>query len=147
MTEREEQRDKLRLEPAAAGEQIVVRGGNDTVEKLRANARRTHRAWSLDGKPLFGVSVFCVLDDLGPASLPGILSGRLVTFRKVHVTRAETLVSAGFSMLATGGRPHYTVVLATDQDDELGRLLACLGPPKDNRYYFTSRRSPKGPRP
>jgi hypothetical protein len=41
---------------------IVVRGGSDTLDKLRRHAERTARAWSLDGQPLFGISVFAVLD-------------------------------------------------------------------------------------
>ena len=47
---------------------MVVRGGRDSPDKLRGHAQRTARAWSLDGQPLLGISVFAVLgmplDDL-----------------------------------------------------------------------------------
>ncbi len=121
-----------------------MRGGPDRVDKLRIHARRTHRAWCLDGVPLFGVSVFCALDDLGPGSLQGLLSGRLLTYRVVHLTTVGTLTAAGFSLLATGRRPHYTVVLGSDHDEALDRLLDCLGPGKDNRYHPVGRKDPEG---
>lgn len=144
--QREEQRDKLRREESPADAVSVVRGGRDTLDKLRVHARRTHRAWSLDGAPIFGVSVFCALDDIGPASLDGLLAGRLLTYRFVHVTTVGTLRTAGFLMVPTGSRPHYTVTLGTDDDEELGRFLAALGPPQDNRYYFRARSRPRGAR-
>jgi hypothetical protein len=133
--EREEQRERARLDPAPEHTVTVVRGGPDTVDKVRTHARRTNRAWCLDGVPLFGVSVFCALDNVGPASLEGLLSARLTTYRVVHLTTAGTLAEAGFSLLATGRRPHYTVVLGSDEDEELSRLLDCLGPANDNQYH------------
>jgi len=57
-----EQRALLRAERVPEGATIVVRGGSDTRDKLRRHAERTARAWSLDGRPLLGVSVFAVLD-------------------------------------------------------------------------------------
>jgi hypothetical protein len=57
-----EQRALLRSELVPQGATIVVRGGSDTRDKLRRHAERTARAWSLDGQPLLGVSVFAVLD-------------------------------------------------------------------------------------
>ena len=132
---REEQRHKLRSEPPPSDATVVARGGPDTATKLQGHARRTHRAWSLDGEPLFGVSVFCALDADGPASLDGLLAGRLRTYRVVHQCQAGDLLAAGFALLPTAGRPHYTVVLASDGEGEVGRLLARLGPPRDNPYH------------
>jgi hypothetical protein len=59
--ERIEQRELLRIEQPLPETTIVVRGGRDTVDKLRHHAQRTARAWTLDGQPLLGVSVFAVL--------------------------------------------------------------------------------------
>jgi hypothetical protein len=48
----------LRAEEPPAGTTVVVRGGRDTPDKLRSHVQRTARAWSLDGQPLLGISVF-----------------------------------------------------------------------------------------
>jgi len=60
--ERIEQRTRLRIEQPLVAATLIIRGGVDTVEKLRQHAERTERAWALDGVPLLGVSVFAVLD-------------------------------------------------------------------------------------
>jgi hypothetical protein len=143
---REDQRPKLRDDKGFSDALEVIRGGPDSVEKLRRHVRRTHRAWCLSGVPLYGISVFCVLDDIGPASLRGILGSRLVTYRRVHVTTVGALREGGFLLLATGRRPHFTTVLASDEDRDLNRLLACLGPPQDNREHLAALRGPKGSR-
>jgi hypothetical protein len=143
---RDDQQPKLRDErPPPDGVQ-VVRGGPDTVEKLRRHVRRTQRAWCLSGVPLYGISIFCVLDDIGPASLRGILGSRLVTYRRVHLTTVGALREGGFLLLATGRRPHFTTALASDEDRYLNRLLACLGPPQDNREHLAALRGPRGSR-
>jgi len=59
--QRIEQRELLRAERPPPATTIVVRGGRDTVGKLRSHAQRTARAWSLDELPLLGISVFAVL--------------------------------------------------------------------------------------
>jgi hypothetical protein len=72
--ERLEQRPRLRAEGPPADSALVVRGGRDTPDKLRNHAQRTARAWSLDGQPLPGISVFAVLgmplDELLTRRLP-----------------------------------------------------------------------------
>jgi hypothetical protein len=65
----------------------------------------------LDGEPVLGISVFATLDDIGQASLDGILSGKLATYRLVHLVALRALVAAGFTVLPTFHRPHMTVVL------------------------------------
>ncbi|MGH9152009.1 MAG: hypothetical protein ACRD03_06370 [Acidimicrobiales bacterium] len=52
----EELRPHVRPEPITGDELLVVRGGPDTAAKLAAHARRMHRAYVLDGEPLFGLS-------------------------------------------------------------------------------------------
>ena len=131
----EELRPHVRAAPVDNDETLVVRGGPDTAAKLAAHARRMHRAYMLDGQPLFGVSVFAALDDIGPASLDGILSGRLATYRLVHLPTASMLTTVGFSLLPTFQRPHVTVVLDSDAELELRRLLHALGPPQPNPYH------------
>ncbi len=62
------QRKSLRADQLPPGTTIVVRGGRDAEGKLLRHAPRAARAWSLDGLPLLGISVFAVagiaLDDL-----------------------------------------------------------------------------------
>lgn len=132
---REELRPRLRQHGMSDGTVIVVRGGPDSLTSLARHARRTARAFALDGQPLWGVSVLAALDDIGPASLVGILSGRLATFGTVHLPRAGELTAAGFELLPTFGRPHFTVRLESDEQQHLERLLSALGPAQANPYH------------
>ena len=66
-SERIEQRPLLRPERVPDDAVIVVRGGPNSIARLTQHALRTARFWDLDGEPLFGVSVLCALDDVGPA--------------------------------------------------------------------------------
>ena len=109
----------------------MVRAGRDTPDKLRRHAMRTARAWSLDGLPLLGISVFAVLG----IALEDLLSRRFATFRTVYLPTAGQLSGSGFELLATGQLPHYTVRLRRADDQELGELLAALGPARANPQY------------
>ena len=131
MAERIEQRHRLRDEQLDVDATVVVRGGRDTAEKLLRHAVRTARAWSLDGKPLLGISVFAVLDD----PLDVLLRERFATFRSVYLATVQGLVQAGFELLPTGRRPHFTVRLQTADEAERTRLLVALGPARDNPAY------------
>lgn len=126
-----EQRGLLRAGQLLPGTTIVVRGGRDTVDKLRGHALRTARAWSLDGLPLLGISVFAVLG----MALDELLARRFATFRTVYLPAAGHLTDSGFELLATGQAPHYTVRLRRADDRELGELLAALGPAQANPQY------------
>jgi len=48
------------LTAEAAQAQAAPRGGPDTPDKLARHARRTARAWPIDGQPLLGISVLAV---------------------------------------------------------------------------------------
>ena len=111
---------------------VVVRGGPTSIEKLREHAVRTNGAYVLDGQPLFGVSVFCALDDIGPSSLDGLLQ-RFAPYRVVHLPLAGQLREAGFELLPSFRRPHFTAKLGTL--DELPRLLDALGRAEPNPYH------------
>ncbi len=126
-----EQRDRLRHDQLPGDTVVVIRGGRDTIDKLRRHAERTARAWSLGGVPLLGISVFAVVD----RPLEALLRDRFASFRTVHVTTAGQLRGAGFELLPTGLRPHFTVRVHSADDDELKRLLAVFGPGRDNPQY------------
>ena len=104
------------------------------MDKLRRHALRTARAWALDGQPLFGISVFAVVD----RPLEVLLRERFASFRTVHMTTVARLRAAGFELLATGLRPHFTIGLRGADEDELRELLAVLGPARDNAHYGQS---------
>jgi hypothetical protein len=133
-TGREDLRPHLRDEPAPDGGVIVVRGGPTSVEKLRDHGQRTHRAFAVDGEPIWGISVFCALDDIGPASLEGLFR-RFASYRVVHLPHVGELVAAGLDLLPSFGRPHYTLRLRGDVNLDLGRLLKALGPAEPNPYH------------
>lgn len=136
----DELRPHIRDEPLPDDATVVVRGGPDSVAKLARHAMRTGRAYVLDGEPLLGVSVFIALDDAGPASLDGLLSGRMETYRVVHTASVAAVRKAGFGLLATFRRPHYTLILPDTSQSTLGALAAALGPATANPYHVTRRR-------
>lgn len=132
--ERIEQRPRLRAEQPPAGTTPVIRGGRDTPDKLRSHARRTARAWSLDGQPLLGISVFAVFD----LPLEELLRRRFATFRTIYLPTAGQLAECSFELLPSGLRPHFTVRLRRADDQELAQLLAALGPVRPNPQYARS---------
>ena len=111
---------------------VVIRGGPDSLSLLRTHARRLHRAFVLDGEPVFGVSVFVALDDVGPASERGVLSGKLRTYRSIYRCTVGELAATGLGLLPTFARPHYTVLLT--ELDSVDDLAAALGTLRPNPY-------------
>jgi hypothetical protein len=145
VTELPDLRDHVRAEAPAAEASLVVRGGPDTADKLRRHAERVRRAFVLDGAEVLGISVFCALDDVGPASLDAILGQKLGTYRWVHVVRVSDVVAGGFELLPTFERPHFTLVLPGRTG--LDQLLDTLGREQENpRYGQGQRRSRRRPR-
>lgn len=129
-----EQRTLLRSEQVPLYATLMVRGGRDTVDKLRAHAERTARAWCLDGLPLLGISVFAALG----VPLEILLRRRFASFRTVYLPTAGELSEHGFELLATAQRPHFTVRLERANDQELAKLLAALEPARPNPQYARS---------
>jgi hypothetical protein len=130
--DRQELRPTLRREPAPDDGIVVVRGGPSSVAKLLTHAQRTNDAFTLDGRPLWGISVFCALDDIGPASLDALLR-RFASYRVVHLPGVAQMREAGFELLPTFKRPHFTVTLASP--DKAERLLLALGKAYANPYH------------
>lgn len=129
---RPELRPSLRDEAAPDDGIIVIRGGPTSIAKVRSHAQRTHDAFVLDGQPIWGVSVFCALDDLGGASLEALLR-RFASYPVVHLPRAGRLRHAGFELLPTFRRPHFTVTMGTP--DDAAALLDALGEAEPNPYH------------
>lgn len=114
---------------------VVLRGGPDDGSKLAKHAARTNRRFMLDGQPLWGISVFLALDPAGHASLHGLLSGRMRTYRIVHTADLEQIRSAGFDVLPTFARPHFTLVMPDVAPKTLAQLASALGPGQPNPYH------------
>ena len=104
------------------------------MDKLRRHALRTARAWALDGQPLFGISVFAVVD----RPLEVLLGERFASFRTVHVTTVARLRAAGSSRSRLVCVRTSRLALRGADDDELRELLAVLGPARDNAHYGQS---------
>jgi hypothetical protein len=68
-----------------------------------------------------GISVHCALDDVGPASLDGLLR-RFASYRAVHLPRTGQLRAAGFPLVPSFRRPRYTIRLDGDDPVGLARL-------------------------
>ena len=78
------------------------------------------------------VSVFVALEPTGPASAEGILRGRLLSYPSVYLPTVGALRGAGFELLPTFRRPHFTVLMS---GPELAPVLfEALGELRDNPY-------------
>jgi hypothetical protein len=141
--ERIEQRPRLRDEHPPDDSVVVVRGGPDTAGKIAKHAARTARAWTLDGDPLVGISVFCALDPAGEACIDGILS-TMRSYRIVHLARVGNLRAADYELLATATRPHYTLRSAGGGILVPDELLVVLGDPQPNPFYPRGLERPGG---
>ena len=128
----------LRDEEPPANGVVVVRGGPNSIERLLEHAQRTADAYTLDGDQLWGVSVFCALDDVGPGSLDALLR-RFASYRVVHLPTVGDVADAGFHLLPTFRHPHFTIPLNGADGDTLARLLDALGPPRPNPYHGSKR--------
>jgi hypothetical protein len=91
-------RDSIRNEhiPAAC---LLLRGGPESVVKLRRHIERMRRAFLLDGNAVLGISMFAALDVMGIDSREGILSARLSTYRLVHFVSAGDITATGFTAI------------------------------------------------
>jgi hypothetical protein len=129
-------RSHVRHEAPPGDDTLVIRGGDDTVPKLRRHAERTHRAFTLDGRPTYGLSVYCGLDELALWRVHRQLSA----YRVLRESSVGRVRPAGFWLLPTFTRPHSTLVLASVAEDELARLLACFDAASHNPKHGRRRR-------
>jgi hypothetical protein len=125
-----ELRPLLRAEEPLAGTVLLARGGPDTFERLRKDASRTARRFSLDGSPLLGVSVAAAVD----VPLDDLLGDvPFVRFAEVYTPTVSQL--RAFELLPTFRRPHFTVRLQRADEPELDQLLSALGSLRANPRY------------
>lgn len=110
---REDLRARIRDEDPPPTASVVIRGGPDTLSLLQSHARRLNRLYSLDGRDVFGISVFVARDDIGRSSERDILRSKLRSYPTIYRTTVGDLTTLGFELLATFAAPHFTVVLPT----------------------------------
>jgi hypothetical protein len=136
----DELRPHIRGDAPPAETTVVVRVDRTQPTNSPATPYEPNRAYQLDGQPFWGVSVFLALDETGDASLDGLLSGRMRTYRIVHTPSLEQVHAAGFEVLPTFRRPHFTLALPDTTPSTLKQLLAALGPSALNPYHERGRR-------
>jgi hypothetical protein len=130
---REELRIRVRDDTAPPDEsQVVLRGGPDTGMLIRAHARRVNRLFVLDGAEVWAISVFVAMDDVGIGSAKAILRTKLRSYAHVYMPTAGQLRQAGFELLATFARPHFSVLMPGLES--AGQLFDALGELMINPY-------------
>ena len=125
---REELRSRVRRDlPPPDDFQVILRGGPDTASLIRAHARRVNRLFILDGSDVWAISVFVALDDVGTGSAKAILQTKLHSYAHVYLPTVGELRRAGFELLATFSRPHFSVLMPSlETADELVNALGEL---------------------
>lgn len=130
--DREELRLRVRDECPPLDASIVLRGGPDTPSLLRSHARRLNRLYTLDGAPVFGVSVFVAYGDIGPTSERTILSRKLHSYPTIYRTTVGQLLVRGLDVLPTFAAPHHTVLIPNL--DAVAELATAFGKLVRNPY-------------
>lgn len=106
---------------------VVIRAGEQGLaySTVRRTAERSHSEFGF-----YGVSVFLALD-MDVAELCASLDA-VRRYSQIQESTARQLRSAGFTLLATDGRPHFDIVLADLEDETLLRLRSCFDTPRPN---------------
>ena len=130
-------RDELRArvrkdDPPPDASQVALRGGPDTGSLIRSHARRFNRLFVLDGAEVWAISVFVVQDDVGSGSLEALLRTKLRSYGHVYLPTVGQLRGAGFELLATFARPHFSVLMPGL--DSAPELFGALGELQINLY-------------
>lgn len=105
----------LRSEQPPDDASVVLRAGVMSVDNVRRAAERTFGIYAV-----YGISVESVLDTTVQEACRG---ERVVGYRQVRLSTFGRVRGAGFALLATFDRPHFTAVLA-----DLSELTR--GPPR-----------------
>ena len=114
----------LRSEQPPDDAAVVLRAGVMRPDNIRRSAERTFALYAV-----YGISVEGVLD----GSVQDACRGeRIASYRQVRLSTFGRLRYAGFALLATFDRPHFTLVLADLSELTLARLAKCFDEPIPN---------------
>lgn len=114
----------LRSEQPPDDARLVLRAGVMSSDSVRRAAERT-----FDLCAVHGISVEGVLDTTVQEACR---SERVVGYWKVRLSTFGRVRGAGFALLATFDRPHFTLVLADLSELTLTRLDRCFDDPIPN---------------
>jgi hypothetical protein len=114
----------LRPEQPPDDAAVVLRGGVLGADGVRRAAERTFDLYAV-----FGISVEGVLDMTVQEACS---SERVASYRRVRLSTFGRVRMAGFALLATFDRPHFTLVLPDVSDFTLSRLDRCFDTPIPN---------------
>ena len=81
---------------------------------------------------MWAISVLVALDEVGAGSTNSLLRSKLWTYDVVYRSKVSQLLTAGFGLLPTFTRPHYSVVLP--ELSAIPALLEALGELVQNPY-------------
>lgn len=110
---------------------VLVRGGVDTPEKLRAHAEDMARRFVWRGEPATGVSAFgAPLENVHE-----VLADKLTSYPHYRLVHVAALRHAGFEVLPTFRSPHVTILLPDVEAATLAALLDTFGAVRDNLEY------------
>lgn len=115
----------LRTEVPPNDAVVVLRAGVMSPGNVRQSAERT-----FDSYAVYGISVEGVLD--GSVLEACRKSHRIAAYRNIRLSTFGRLRSAGFALLASFERPHFTIVLADVSEVTVARLCRCFDGPIPN---------------
>lgn len=132
-----EPNDKNRLEdvirPGEAPDDLVflLRAGDrdDSIERLRRQANRLSRRYTLEGRDCYGVSAFAATEE----------NEAWVLATKMHIRRRYYRISyvdtAELRLVPTFTAPHWTVSFPSSDGPEYQAFLDAFGELRDNPYW------------
>jgi hypothetical protein len=118
-----------RGDPPPRDDAMVLRGGDLTLDLLRATALTNHAVYGF-----YGISVWVVTDDLAEAAVAGTkLRGASAVTRLV----VADVRAVGIDLWDTGQAPHYDLVYGDGQnlDELISRVLAVPHAVVDNAHH------------
>lgn len=106
---------------------VVIRGGANSLapEAVTRSAERNMVAFGFLGLSVFLADVDHVAEVCGSID-------ELRRYGQIRRSVVSRLTTAGFALLATGGSPHYDIVLPDLSQATLDRLVGCFGAPEPN---------------
>lgn len=115
----------LRAEQPPDDATVVLRAGLMTVDNVNRSAQRTFDTYAVYGLSVEGVIDQSVLDACRT-------SARIASYRQIRLSTFGRLRAAGFALLATFDRPHFTIVLPDLSELTVARLSSCFDAPIPN---------------
>lgn len=114
----------LRTEEPPPDETVVVRAGQMSTDNVRRSASRF-----FDEHGVYALSVFAALDH----PIDELCRDRvLVRYGVIRTSAFGVLRAAGFALLPSLRRPHFSIVLPDLEPATVDRLSACFGGPAPN---------------